>query len=446
MPRSDLFRSDRRRQTPWPLTVSGRGPGRGPVLRPAGTPLAFPAAAALCGAAFFFPAIPFALALLPLLAGLWSGARTARFIAMTGFLVWPVFLSAWGLAGLEAGRPDLIWGLATGFVLLAGLLAAQIGILPATLLLTLIPVFPASPLLPLAALLPGLGLMGLFGASVILTLIEATRARKKTLLGLITACLMIWSSAHMLLRDTGEVESRTGWRALAEPQAITERGRWLALRATLPDGATVILGENVFMAHDTEARAFWCRTVRAGAFTLYSGVAERYGAATRGAVWKLDADSCARGPRPAHSPAVHRATVGIPHLTGGWGPMQRGTVAGTGGGTHPGPDVDWLICLEAFLPWAWAGLLAGPSPEQDTPRPVIVLANDTAFRSLPALKGPPPVHVLRRKAALAMAGLAGRDVLFAETGRTLLLRDAREASRATGPGPTTRDRSSGERP
>ena len=72
------------------------------------------------------------------------------------------------------------------------------------------------------------------------------------------------------------------------------------------------------------------------------------------------------------------------------------------GALRPGPGPDWLICLEAFLPWAWAGLLADTARDRGTPDPVIVRSNDTSFRPLPYLRpmpalGHPPVHVLRRK-------------------------------------------------
>ena len=382
----------------------------------------FPIGASVTFAAFFLPAVPFALALPPLLAGIWSGTRPVRFTTMTSFMIWPVFLSAWGLHGLGIHAPAMVWTLAASLVIALGLLAAQTGIIPLTLLVTLIPVFPASPLLPLAALLPGLGLPGLFGTLTLLAVIEATRRPRwrRTLLGLVTVCLGLWAMGHALIREHMGTEPHTGWREVPEPAALTKRARWLALRADLPEGTVAILGENIFAAEDTEARAFWCHTARTRNLTLYTGVAEPYGPAERSAVWRVDPDSCAAQAGPPVPPAIHRAGLGIPYLTGGWGPMRTGQV------TAPGPDTDWLICLEAFLPWAWAGLLA-----DNTPRTVIVLSNDTAFRPLPYLPpmpalGHPPVHVLRRKAATAMAGLTGRPVRFAETGRTLLLNPAPE--------------------
>ena len=398
--------------------------------------LLFPIGAGVSFAAFFLPEVPFALALLPLAVGLWSGAGSVRFTAMTSFMIWPVFLAAWGLHGLDIGPPELVWSLATALIVGLGLLAAQAGIVATTLLLTLIPVFPAAPLLPLAALLPGLGMFGLLSAMTGLALIEATRRprRRQTLLLLLSACLGIWTMGHALIRDHLAGKKYNNWREQAEPRALSDRARWIALRDSLPEGGTVILGENIFAAEDDEARAFWCHAVTSRNLTLYPGVAEPYGHATRGAVWRLDAETCKDAIPPA-SPAIHRATFGIPRLTGTWGPMG-GPMPDRAPAYSPasGPETDWLICLEAFLPQAWAGLLLDTAPDGGAaPRPVVVLSNDTAFRPLPALLpmpalGHPPVHVLRRKAAAAMAGLSGRAVHHAETGRTFLIRDPERRS------------------
>ena len=419
--------------------------------------LLFPIGAGLCFAAFFLPDIPFALALLPLVIGVWSGAGPVRFTTMTSFMIWPVFLSAWGLHGLDVAPPGLVMILAAALTLALGLIAAQAGIMTTTLLVSLIPVFPASPLLALAALLPGLGITGLFCAGAGLLLVEAIRTarRRQACLLLLAACLGIWNMGHAVIRaHPAETADTGGWREETRPRALSGRARAIALRdslsGTLPEGGIAVLGENVFAAEDDAARAFWCHAVTDRALTLYAGVAEPYGPVTRGAVWRLDAETCADAGRALASPAIHRATFGIPHLTGTWGPMggargapepqspapetgisnapETGISNAPETGDRPAPPADWLICLEAFLPLAWAGLLLDTDSEADPSRPVMVLANDTAFRPLPALfplpaLGTPPVHVLRRKAASAMAGLAGRAVYFAETGRTILIHD-----------------------
>ncbi|WP_419738628.1 hypothetical protein [Ruegeria sp.] len=401
----------------------------------------FPLGAFLTAAAFFLPDVPFALALLPLFAGLWSGTGPVRFTAMTSFMIWPVMLCAWGIYGVEPGRSDLIVPLAVGLVLALGLLAARIGILPTTLLVTLIPVFPASPVLPLAALMPGLGLAGPFTVMLLLALIEAIHAPplRRLLLGTVAFCLITWAVGHELIQThlaershAGNPAPRSEWREIPEPAAITERGRWIALRDQFPDGATLILGENVFAQEDTEALAFWCHAATTRGITAYIGVSEPYRSSTRGAVWRLDPDSCNTVGRHPSAFVIHRAGLGIPHLTGTWGMMQAGRDPTQS--APPAPGIDWLICLEAFLPWAWIGLLVETAPEfppdPASRPPIIVLSNDQAFRPLPALRvtpafAPPPVHVLRRKSARAMTALANRHIHFAETGRSLLIRNGK---------------------
>ena len=389
--------------------------------------------ALITAAGFFLPAAPFALALLPLFAGLWSGARPLRFITMTSFMIWPVLLSGWGLHGVDPGRPDLIWPLAVGLILALGLLAALIGSAPTTALITLIPVFPASPLLP------GLGVAGPLTLMILLALIERMRPHRlrKRMLATLATCLTAWAvghgmiSAHMTERSYAEDPvSHSEWRALPEPLAITERGRWIALRNQLPTGATLILGENVFAQDDTEALAFWCQAASTRGLTLYIGVEEPYRSNTRSAVWRLDPDSCNTVGRPPSRFGVHHARLGIPHLTGTWGVMRASRAQSQS--AAPAPGIDWLICVEAFLPWAWASLLLDTAPDPaahdpTAPPPIIILSNDQAFRPLPAL-GPPPVHILRRKSARAMAALSGRRILFAETGRTFLIHTPEEGN------------------
>ena len=399
----------------WRL-LAARGPEPRDWLAMAVRMLLGPVGPGITFAAIFFPVVPFALVLLPLAAGIWSGARTARFRTMGYFMVWPSLLATWGLYGLNIGTPGLLLAGATAFVIALGLLAAQIGIVPTTLLVTLIPVFPASPILPLAALLPGFSLPGLFGVITGLAVIEAMRhhRRRQYILLLLTTGLVLWTMGHALIRGHLAVDKHPGWTELSVPDTITKRARWIAVRDLLPDGSTAILGENLFAREDTEARAFWCRAATDRNLTLYPGVGEPHGSATRSAVWRLDARTCSLIPDGA--PAVHRATFGIPDLTGSWGPMGSGT------GRLAEPGFNWLICVEAFLPWAWAGVLTDTGAPDAATRPVFVLSNDTSFRPLPVL-GTPPIQSLRRKAGTAMAGLAGRPVLFAETDRTLLLQD-----------------------
>ncbi len=374
-----------------------------------------PGSAALAFAAFFLPFVPFALALAPLLYAAWSGRASLRAGAMAGFMLWPAIASATGLVGVGMD-PGLAWAGAAGIVVALSLLAAGVGILPVTLALLALPVFPASPLLPLAALLPGAGFAGLIVTALALTGAEATRSpRVRTVLSSgIAATLAAWNILPAV--PSGEVTPL--WREIPEPVMVTERARWIALRESLPAGGTASLGENIFRAEDADARAFWCRAARDRSLTLLIGVSEPYEGARRSTLWRLDPETCARFGDDA---VLYRARFGIPGLTGTWARMP--------GERHPpshDPGFDVLICLEAFLPWAWAALSGDAEPA----RPVVVLSNDGAFGPVfgpefgpvfRAVPGPLPVPVLRRKAARAMAGLSGRQVHHAETGRTALL-------------------------
>ncbi len=343
---------------------------------------------ALAVPAFFHDAVPFWIAGLPLLAGILAGTRLARAAAMAGWLAVPAAVSAIGLTGI-GHAVELVWPGAVLAVLALALLAAIAGIAVATAVVTLVPVFPASPMIVLADTLPGAGILGLGIVALVVAVIEALgRGRGLLLVGLV-AFLGAW-------KGHAPPPPASDWAGFPEPPGVTERGRWIAVRDFLPDGAAAVLGEAVFRADDLSARDFWCRAAEARDLTLFIGVTETWNRADRGAVWRLDRESCAPGAAPA---VAVRAWLGIPGVTGGWLPMP-------GGGTVP----EFLVCLEAFLPWSWARLeTAGSSSD------VVVVSNDGAFGSV-------PVPVLRRKAAGAMAALLGVGIAHAVTGRTLLLR------------------------
>jgi len=235
-----------------------------------------------------------------------------------------------------------------------------------------------------------------------------------------------------------------GWHVVRIPPFITDPGRWLYMRDHMPAGHTVLLGENVFDAEDPPALDLWCRTVRERNLVLYVGVREPGRDPRRSAVWRLDSGSCAAQQRSSgHTPtfpAVVRARLGVPGHTGTWGLMPSDAPdpspdPSPASPSRPHPDAfrlshsNVLICLEAFLPWAWiTGPLAhlwngspAPSPEQ----PIFILSNDRAFGP-----GRPAVQILRRKVAMAVARLTARSgypprpVLHAETGSSFIAFDA----------------------
>ena len=351
------------------------------------------ASPALAVPAFFHGAVPFWIAGLPLVAGILAGTRLARAAAMAGWLAVPAAVSAIGLTGIGHAQ-WLVWPGAVLAVLALAVLAALTGLAIATVVVTLVPVFPASPLVVLADALPGAGILGLGIVALVVAVIEVLGRRRGLLLVGLVVLLGAWKA-------NAPPPPASAWAGFPEPPGVTERGRWIAVRDFLPVGASAVLGEAVFRAEDLSARDFWCRAAEARDLTLFIGVTETWNGADRGAVWRLDGESCAPGADPAVAGSViaARAWLGIPGVTGGWLPMP-------GDGTVP----EFLVCLEAFLPWSWARLETADSSSD-----VVVVSNDGAFGSV-------PVPVLRRKAAGAMAALLGVGIAHAETGRTLLLR------------------------
>ncbi|MXX91183.1 MAG: hypothetical protein F4213_09270 [Boseongicola sp. SB0677_bin_26] len=356
------------------------------LLALAGPALAIPA--------FFQAEVPLWLAGLPLLGGIWAGTRLARAAAMFGWLAVPAAVSAIGLTGI-GHAPELVWPGAAAVVVSIACVAACTGLLPATFLLALVPFFPASPLAALADVVPGTGIGGLCLVAAALAWVELLPSfRGRCLLAVLVALAAVnWTEFE------GFRSPPSPWAELPEPPGLTERGRWIAIRDSLPEGSAAVLGEAVFHAGDASALDFWCRAAAAKDLTLFVGVTETSDGADRGAVWRLDRETCRVGSTPG---VAARARLGIPGITGDWRPMPF--VEPGAAGPH------FLICLEGFLPWSWARLLASGAE-----RDVVVLSNDGAFGAL-------PVAVLRRKAAGALAALLKRGIAHAETGRTLLVR------------------------
>ena len=392
--------------------------------------------AGLTAAAFFLPDIPFWLSLIPLALGTVRGTRPARALAMALFLLWPVVISAIGLTGTGLA-PEIVWPGAAALLVGLAALAAWAGIAGTTLLLALVPVFPASPLLPLSGALAGLpgpalwSAVGLLAALLLMTALDAWPAAtpwyRAAAPGLLIGLAVLWPPTGPLRAAlTPSVTSprpapaeRAVWQSHPVPQTVTERARWLRMRDAMPQGATVVLGENVFRAEDREARAFWCAAATARDLTLYIGLSAPEHGHRRSLIRRLDPETCRQG-APA-APAIYKARYGIPGLTGTWGPMAGPMAA-------PEISADWLICLEAFLPWAWAAVLTGDAGSRAS-QPLLILSNDSAF-------GPAggAMATLRRKAAATLARLARRPVYHAETGRTYLIKHTSTPGRGRGRG------------
>ena len=363
-------------------------------------------ASSCAAAAVFVPSAPLQLALAPLLMAVWRGTRPARTLAAAMFLAPPCALCAWGLAGTGLSPALAVSGAAALCAALSAA-AAVTGVTAAGAMIAAVPFLPFSPAAAVAAGIPGLGLPGLVSAALALAAVEALRRPR------IRGSLVLALAAAALLAEAWRPSApdTAGWTEMREPAALTERARWIALRSLVPPGSELVLGENVFAAGDSGALAFWCAAAASRGLTVYAGVSESGSGRLRGTVRRLDASSCAGG-----GLTVYAARFGIPLLTGGWTRMDPPARPSS----EPSGAADWLLCLEAFLPQAWAPLLAGRGGG-----PVLVLSNDSAFDALPLPGGRSAeraVRALRRKAADAMAGLSGRAALHAETGKTFLLR------------------------
>ena len=390
--------------------------------------------------AYFNDHVSLAWALVPLTASLIFGGRLVRACGMMIYLFWPVALSSMGVMGI--GLPAIVVGTGALLVIIAsGALAAFAGITGSTIVFLLIPVFPASPLLPLTAMLGALSdaVLVIIMCFLGMAIIEMSGAlwswwMRSLLLSLaVTLPVSAATFSDMTGQRTLSIHhpsttSPGTWTEHPMPLGITERGQWLLLREQIPKGRTVILGENVFDSDHAQALSFWCRTVSERQLTLFVGVSMPYQTIHRSGVWKFNAETCrddlswtAVVDLPAAQ--VLSATFGIPKLTGTWGPMPH--VPRFDPSRFIVPDTV-LICLEAFLPWAW---LNGPlaflwdgSPHPASDRPIIILSNDHAF-------GPyaDSVRTLRRKVAASLALLTAtsqspaRLVLHAETNRSFIL-------------------------
>ena len=176
--------------------------------------------------------------------------------------------------------------------------------------------------------------------------------------------------------------------------AMTTRSREGALIAQLPENGTVMLGENILDLEDRTALSRWCRYAAELQSELFVGTLERNNRAT---VRRFAPDDC-RGK------VVYERRFGLPGIPGGAGigadQMQDVRIRGR--------SIHWLICFEAFVPWAWTAMDAPAGSV------VVIVANDRWTR-------PAPVDVARRKVVRSMARLWNLTPVLAETGRKAVI-------------------------
>ena len=370
---------------------------------------------ALAAPAFFIEAVPFWLAGLPLLAGIWVRTPRVRIAAIAGWLAVPTVVSAIGLTGI-GHAPELVWLGAAAAVLALAALAGVIGISLTTFALTLVPWFPASPLVALADVLPGYGLAALGIVALSLAWVEMLpRFRGRFLLAVLAALVAVnaieWRPGRQPASRWAEVPDLRPRRRPADAWRSARSCRKEVLRFW----ARPCSGKTTGPRGTHGARMAVERDV-----TLFVGVTETLAGTDRGAVWRLDRETCAPGAIPA---IATRAWLGIPGVTGGCSRCRGLTSAAT-----------W--CRARTASGSGCRRTEGPEPAPQNPRV-------PGKRSCPGpgrgwlrrdgrgtwslcpmteRSGRCPCTSCAGKAAGAMASLTKRGVAHAETGRTVLVR------------------------
>ena len=401
--------------------------------------------AILAYAALFAPNVTLAWLIIPLVIGITVADPRTKAVMMGVTLVWPIGVCSLGLINL--GESAVV--ITVGAALLLGAIAALasvVGITMTTIGLLAIPIFPASPLLVLVALvqtlpypLIGFGVVLLFALGIELRWLyrrsyppapsssghdRTMRPIYRVIMTAVGAFILLLSILKAQIAELQPLRVQpAGWFTVEQPLAITDYGSRLKLRDAIRErtypNSLVILGETMMAAADTEAVAFWCEIVAANDITLLIGVS----AGDRSTLWRLTAETCAQ--RRTTPMVFLQARLGVPSHTGPFWPAALYPDAPLTAHFGPGDPVtgrDVLLCIEAFLPWAW---IKGPWRHALTSQraPVVIVSNDRAFG-----RWAPAVRELRRKVARAMASLVLSHrrpplVLHAETDHSFLIFD-----------------------
>ena len=371
---------------------------------------AFCACTTLTVVGFFVEAVPFAVAYLPFLFAILIDQFGFKFWSVAGHFTWLMVISAWGLIQLGHNPLHIVPIGILAVVIISGVTAwGSVGLVG--LFLSAIPFFPGSPFLITGSILPGWGIWAYFVLIPVLIFIElhrvlAARVAYLVLLGIFAATLHLteFKKQHILHGVAGPVRYPTPRPIdLSDIQAVTRLGYWDAIASRTPNGATVILGENIFHNTDRVGWSYWCRLAKHKNATLYIGV---QGEDSIGEVWKFDTEAC---PTPGR---IYQAQIGVPGVTGGWTP----NVADWEIWHAPNKTPQWLICFEAFSMVRWVGV--GFSGASHT----IIISNDKWTEPL-------PVSLLRRKVGREFEKLFGVSTVYAETERNMLIIPADHTTR-----------------
>ena len=359
--------------------------------------------ATLTGVGFFVENIWLWIAYVPFLLALITIHRALRVAFVMGHVSIIAAISCWGLIALGYSPWAIVpLGFVASFVI--AMLYGILGVGLASTVLLAIPYLPGNPLLMAGALYPGAGFTGLGLLALGSILVAFCSRALSRIVAVVFLCLpsvFLWTlSDEAAGQYFGSVQKGHSVSALtgfeAKPIGLGKKplSRWdiQSVLNSIPEGSTIVTGENAIKAQDRAAIRAFCRVVRVRDLTLYLGV---QGADGRAQVRKFDAETCDGGT------LLYTAALGIPGLTGPVLP-DAGMLKIERSSKTSGPVLDFLACFEAFSIHRWAAL----AYHQATA--VIALSNDH-------WTAPLPIAALRSKVSAQLARLFQIDVLHTNT-------------------------------
>lgn len=312
-------------------------------------------------------------------------------------------IAALGLINLDFALAWVILGYLCALCATAALYG-YIGVGAAALLCAALPYFPGSPLLIAGGLFPGWGLagLGLLAAfAIILGALSSVWQRGALVIMLVCPAMLF---AYFDKEVSPGANMALDWRAVPLHSSDQVAPLWTLLSSlrALPEGASVITGENILQASDEAGLRSLCRAAHIGKLDLYAGLQAQDGV---GELWRLNADTCPQGVR------LYRAVVGIPGLTGNWVRpfgFDQSIASNTAGLKGPADRLGFLACFEAFSVQAW---MRGASKQ---PAVFVNFSNDYWTDPLPLAR-------LRAKVAHQFGALYSTPVLHTDRDHAILV-------------------------
>jgi len=361
--------------------------------------LIFGGSTLLTGVGIFAKDWPLFLAYIPFLSLFFTHKNGIKASVLAGHFIWPFIIGIWGLLNLEYNLIlTLVCSAASLFILIYVIL--KIGLVATSLILLALPFFPVNPLMIVGSLSPGLGLWGVFIASIILFTLERMKSNRLKALSFV----FLLSGAFVLNQhNTDKIENQTLQAQTKQDYitiktsdivALSQIGQFDQTLKLMKPSSTIVLGENMFEHSDIAAKHYWCEAVKNNHFTAYIGVEGKDGT---GEIWLFSRETC---PSPK---VIYRAEVGIPTLTGDWIPNSETKIFNR----NIQSTTSWLLCYEgfSFFRWLEVGL--------KSPKTILILSNDK-------ITSPLPTGILREKLGREFAKLFNLNVFHANTGLRFL--------------------------